>query len=229
MPALCARAGMDFSQIGVLQTNNRPKISPLCKGWHRFLRNLGILVKMLHEGLVWKISTGGASPLRGAGPWRSYSNVYLRLLKVTIEFLGCGMVSGWPNNWWPSLGWWVSNLGMMGEHPGDGGWASLGWWVSIFGMVGEHPCDGGWPSLGFWVYILWMVGDHDHTQDGGWLSMEWMVTILGIVGDFPSEVGVPPSLWCWVNINGMADEQWASWGWSINIVGMVDCHHGDGG
>ena len=27
---------------------------------------------MLHEGLVWKISTGGASPLRGAGPWRSY-------------------------------------------------------------------------------------------------------------------------------------------------------------
>ena len=28
---------------------------------------------MLHEGLVWKISTGGASPLRGAGPWRSYS------------------------------------------------------------------------------------------------------------------------------------------------------------
>ena len=30
-------------------------------------------MKMLHEGLVWKISTGGASPLRGAGPWRSYS------------------------------------------------------------------------------------------------------------------------------------------------------------
>ena len=28
---------------------------------------------MLHEGLVWKISTGGASPLRGAGPWRSHS------------------------------------------------------------------------------------------------------------------------------------------------------------
>ena len=28
---------MDFSQIGVLQANNRPKISPLCKGWHGFL------------------------------------------------------------------------------------------------------------------------------------------------------------------------------------------------
>ena len=32
-------------------------------------------MKMLHEGLVWKISTGGASPLRGAGPWRSYSYI----------------------------------------------------------------------------------------------------------------------------------------------------------
>ena len=29
---------------------------------------------MLHEGLVLKISTGGASPLRGAGSWRSYSH-----------------------------------------------------------------------------------------------------------------------------------------------------------
>ena len=28
---------------------------------------------MLHEGLVWKISMGGASPLRGAASWRSYS------------------------------------------------------------------------------------------------------------------------------------------------------------
>ena len=28
---------------------------------------------MLYEGLVWKISTGGASPLRGAGSWRSFS------------------------------------------------------------------------------------------------------------------------------------------------------------
>ena len=34
---------------------------------------------MLHEGLVWKISTGGASPLRGAGLWRSYSDIELPL------------------------------------------------------------------------------------------------------------------------------------------------------
>ena len=38
------------------------------KGWHQFLKILGILVKMLHEGLVWKIS-----PLWGASYWRSYS------------------------------------------------------------------------------------------------------------------------------------------------------------
>ena len=73
MPALCARAGMDFSKIHVKLAKNRLKISPLCKGWHRFLKKLEILVKMLHEGLVWKISMGGASPLRGAGSWRSYS------------------------------------------------------------------------------------------------------------------------------------------------------------
>ena len=47
-----ARAGMDFSKIWVKLAKYRLKISPLCEGWHRFLKNLGILVKMLHEGLV---------------------------------------------------------------------------------------------------------------------------------------------------------------------------------
>ena len=60
---------MDFYQVRVFRTNNRP----LCEGWHWFLQNLGILVKKLHEELVWKISTVGASPLRGAGSWCSHS------------------------------------------------------------------------------------------------------------------------------------------------------------
>ena len=83
MPALCARAGMDFSKIRVKLAKKWPKISPLCEGWHRFLKKLGILVKMLHEGLVWKISTGGASPLRGAGSWRSYS--YTKVWPVSLD------------------------------------------------------------------------------------------------------------------------------------------------
>ena len=41
-----------------------------------------------------------------------------------------------------------------------GGWLYLRWWVTILGMVGDHPCEGWWPSLGRWVTILGMVGDH---------------------------------------------------------------------
>ena len=32
---------MDFSKIGVKLAENRPKISPLCEGWHGFLLNPG--------------------------------------------------------------------------------------------------------------------------------------------------------------------------------------------
>ena len=71
MPALCLRAGIDFSQTMVILTKNRAKTSPLCVG----CIDLEILRKMLHEGLVWKIRIGGASPLLGAGLWRSYSFV----------------------------------------------------------------------------------------------------------------------------------------------------------
>ena len=85
MPALCARAGMDFSKIWVKSAKNRPKISPMCEGWHQFLKNLGILVKMLHEGLVWKISTGGASPLRGASSWRSYSEIKRYIISESVS------------------------------------------------------------------------------------------------------------------------------------------------
>ena len=54
-------------------------------------------MKMLHEWLVWKISTGGASPQRGAVPWRSYSyqpklHVHLKSMSTQITkvvFLFC--------------------------------------------------------------------------------------------------------------------------------------------
>ena len=54
---------------------------------------------MLHEGLVWKISTGGASPLRGAGPWRSYSiNLSIAILGQAIRAkLAIFVVMAWPN------------------------------------------------------------------------------------------------------------------------------------
>ena len=65
MPDLSARAGMDFYQIRIIWTNNWPKISPFCEGWHQVLQNLGILMKN-HKGLVWQIIMGGASPLWGA-------------------------------------------------------------------------------------------------------------------------------------------------------------------
>ena len=42
---------------------------------------------MLHEGLVWKISTGGASPLRGAGPWRSYSCAPEEQMKIKLKYM----------------------------------------------------------------------------------------------------------------------------------------------
>ena len=58
-------------------------ISPLCEGWQWFLKKLGILVKILHEGLVWKISTEGASPLQGAGSWRSYSYILVTFVNIS--------------------------------------------------------------------------------------------------------------------------------------------------
>ena len=37
--------------------------------------------------------------------------------------------------------------------------------MTILGVVFDHPGDGGSPSLGGWVTILWMVGNHP--WDGG--------------------------------------------------------------
>ena len=34
------------------------------------------------------------------------------------------------------------------------------WWRIILGMVGEHPGNGGLPFLGMWVTILSIDGDH---------------------------------------------------------------------
>ena len=37
--------------------------------------------------------------------------------------------------------WLVTNLRLIGDHPGDAGLPSLslGWWVTIQGMVTDHP------------------------------------------------------------------------------------------
>ena len=57
---------------------------------------------MLHKGLVWKISTGEASPLRGAGPWRSYSYMFIHVNKC------CNLFStNKPFEWLP---FWVNTI-----------------------------------------------------------------------------------------------------------------------
>ena len=60
----------------------------------------------------------------------------------------------------------------VGDHPYDGGWPSMGWWVTNLWMVGylpgmvfDHPGDHWGPSFGNWVTIFWKVGDH--IFDGG--------------------------------------------------------------
>ena len=35
------------------------------------------------------------------------------------------------------------NEWMKGDQPGDGVWPSWGWWVSIIGIIGDSPWDGG--------------------------------------------------------------------------------------
>ena len=49
--------------------------------------------------------------------------------------------------------WMVCNhiVGTVDDHPNDGGWLSLGWWVTNLWMVGYPPGDGVcpfWGSLG---------------------------------------------------------------------------------
>ena len=89
MPDLSARAGMDFYQIRIIWTNNWPKISPFCEGWHQVLQNLGILMKN-HKGLVWQIIMGGASPLWGVN--------------------SCSILHLIQNQWEPPLPPWVFNI-----------------------------------------------------------------------------------------------------------------------
>ena len=54
----------------------------------------------------------------------------------------------------PSLGNWVTVIGMMGDR------TVCCWWVTILVMVGDHPRDGWRLSLSRWVIVLGMVGDH---------------------------------------------------------------------
>ena len=65
-------------------------------------------MKMLHEGLVWKISMGGASPLRGAGFWRSYSYMVASLFcmlvvlhwpPMLVECTVGGLPAGYERPW----------------------------------------------------------------------------------------------------------------------------------
>ena len=55
---------------------------------------------------------------------------------------------------WPSWGWCATcdpTLGTVGDHCDDDGqfssWPNFGWWVTLLGMVVDHPGDGWWPYL----------------------------------------------------------------------------------
>ena len=82
---------------------------------------------------------------------------------------------------------------MVGENSGVGGWPSRGWWVTVLGMVGDCPYDIGWSSWGWRVTLLGMVDDR--SWDGGWLSWDWGLGILGKVGDYSWEGGWPSLGW----------------------------------
>ena len=75
------------------------------------------------------------------------------------------------------LGWWVTILWMVGDHPGDGGWTStlhldLILW---FGMVGDHSGDGGCPSMTLHLVLILCVKSVLH-----WFQVcsDWLRTIL---------------------------------------------------
>ena len=42
-----------MQELSWISSKSSAHISTFCKGWHRILKNLAILVKMLHEGLLW--------------------------------------------------------------------------------------------------------------------------------------------------------------------------------
>ena len=51
-------------------------------------------------------------------------------------------------------------VGIVDDHPDDGGWPSLDWCVTLLGMVFDHPEDCWGPLFEKWVTIFWKVGDH---------------------------------------------------------------------
>ena len=113
----------------------------------------------------------------------------------------------------PSLGNWVTVIGMMGDR------TVCCWWVTILVMVGDHPRDGWRLSLSRWVIVLGMVGDHP--GDYGWLSWGWWLStsILGTAGVRSGESWWPSLIWrCWVKVLWMVgdhpgDSGWPSRGW----------------
>ena len=124
----------------------------------------------------------------------------------------------------PSCGWWMTILGtvvivpwMVGVHC-----SSLGcrWlterWVNTLGIVGEHPRNGGWTSYGFraptcgFVFQFGIIGDYhgdEHPRKGGlwFMTIHGRVTILELMGDC-TKVSVLrewPSLGLWFTILGV--------------------------
>ena len=77
---------------------------------------------------------------------------------------------------WPSLGWWVTKLGLASDYP-----CQLSSGVSFVSnvyvpnsisvvctlLVGDHPWVGGWPSLRWWVTLLGMVDDYQWQMSPG--------------------------------------------------------------
>ena len=60
----------------------------------------------------------------------------------------------------------------VGDNPDDGGWPSLGWWVANLWMLGGPPGDVVLPSWGLLGTIIWKMVDHllqggDHIFYGG--------------------------------------------------------------
>ena len=66
------------------------------------------------------------------------------------------------------FGWWMTMLGIMGDHPLEGGQQYLGRW---FWIMGDQPKADRWPSRRYWVTILVLKMVGDHLGDGSWPSM----------------------------------------------------------
>lgn len=86
--------------------------------------------------------------VNGDGGWPSWEG-WLTIIGIIFDRpaddrLGEGGWESWDYRW-PSRWWWRAILGMVGEHPGNGGWQFWGKLVTILEMVGDHLWEAGWP------------------------------------------------------------------------------------